>query len=161
MLDQKQLRCRQAFFRSCATIVWNGPMGAFEMPPFDAATTALAKIVAAKTQNNGLMSIAGGGDTMAALANAGVSDQFSYVSTAGGAFLEWLEGKRLPGVEALRRGYFLLTAAMAKLRETDTMFFDNPFKTRLPKVDEALMGRDWPIFAGWASCCAWQPYDKS
>jgi phosphoglycerate kinase len=91
------------FLENCATIVWNGPMGAFEMPPFDKATNGLAKIVAAKTQNNGLMSIAGGGDTIAALANAGVSDQFSYVSTAGGAFLEWLEGKRLPGVEALRR----------------------------------------------------------
>ena len=77
-------------------------MGAFEIPPFDAATTALACAVAAKTQRDGLMSIAGGGDTMAALANAGVNDQFSYVSTAGGAFLEWLEGKRLPGVEALR-----------------------------------------------------------
>jgi phosphoglycerate kinase len=93
-----------SFLENCATIVWNGPMGAFEMPPFDAATNALAKIVAAKTQKNGVMSIAGGGDTMAALANAGVSDQFSYVSTAGGAFLEWLEGKRLPGVEALRKG---------------------------------------------------------
>ena len=92
------------FLKDCATIVWNGPMGAFEIPPFDAATNALAKIVAAKTQNNGVMSIAGGGDTMAALANAGVSHQFSYVSTAGGAFLEWLEGKRLPGVEALRKG---------------------------------------------------------
>ena len=90
------------FLEGCATVVWNGPMGAFEMPPFDAGTTALAKIVAAKTQNFDLMSVAGGGDTMAALANAKVSDQFSYVSTAGGAFLEWLEGKRLPGVEALR-----------------------------------------------------------
>ena len=93
-----------SFLENCATIVWNGPMGAFEIPPFDAATNALAKIVAEKTQNNGVMSIAGGGDTMAALANAGVSHQFSYVSTAGGAFLEWLEGKRLPGVEALRKG---------------------------------------------------------
>ena len=95
-----------SFLENCATVVWNGPMGAFEMPPFDAATNALAKIVAARTQNNGLMSVAGGGDTMAALANAGVSNQFSYVSTAGGAFLEWLEGKRLPGVEALRREQF-------------------------------------------------------
>jgi len=77
-------------------------MGAFEIPPFDAATKALARAVAAKTKNDGVMSVAGGGDTMAALANAGVNDQFSYVSTAGGAFLEWLEGKRLPGVEALR-----------------------------------------------------------
>ena len=91
-----------AFLDSCSAIVWNGPMGAFEIPPFDAATTALARAVATKTQNDGLMSVAGGGDTMAALANAGVNDQFSYVSTAGGAFLEWLEGKRLPGVEALR-----------------------------------------------------------
>jgi len=91
-----------AFLDRCSTIVWNGPMGAFEIPPFDAATKALARAVAAKTKNDGVMSVAGGGDTMAALANAGVNDQFSYVSTAGGAFLEWLEGKRLPGVEALR-----------------------------------------------------------
>jgi phosphoglycerate kinase len=91
-----------AFLETCSTIVWNGPMGAFEIPPFDVATTALAKTVAALTQTKGVMSVAGGGDTMAALANAGVNDHFSYVSTAGGAFLEWLEGKRLPGVEALR-----------------------------------------------------------
>jgi phosphoglycerate kinase len=91
-----------AFLETCSTIVWNGPMGAFEIPPFDMATTALAKTVAALTQTKGVMSVAGGGDTMAALANAGVNDHFSYVSTAGGAFLEWLEGKRLPGVEALR-----------------------------------------------------------
>ena len=90
------------FLKNCATIVWNGPMGAFEIPPFDVATTTLAKIVGAQTQNKNVMSVAGGGDTMAALANAGVYDQFSYVSTAGGAFLEWLEGKQLPGVEALR-----------------------------------------------------------
>jgi len=89
------------FFDQCSTIVWNGPMGAFEIPPFDTATTALARAVALRTQKDGVMSVAGGGDTMAALANAGVNDQFSYVSTAGGAFLEWLEGKRLPGVEAL------------------------------------------------------------
>ena len=91
------------FLASCSTIVWNGPMGAFEIPPFDMATTALAKLVAKITQDNGVMSVAGGGDTMAALANAGVNDQFSYVSTAGGAFLEWLEGKALPGIEALRQ----------------------------------------------------------
>ena len=91
-----------AFLDRCSAIVWNGPMGTFEIPPFDAATTALARAVATKTQNDGVMSVAGGGDTMAALANAGVNDQFTYVSTAGGAFLEWLEGKRLPGVEALR-----------------------------------------------------------
>jgi phosphoglycerate kinase len=87
----------------CRTIVWNGPMGAFEFPPFDSATNALARAVAKSTKAGDTMSVAGGGDTLAALANAGVSDQFSYVSTAGGAFLEWLEGRELPGVEALRR----------------------------------------------------------
>ena len=87
----------------CRTVVWNGPMGAFEFPPFDSATNAVARAVAAATQSGGTLSVAGGGDTLAALANAGVSDQFSYVSTAGGAFLEWLEGRELPGVEALRR----------------------------------------------------------
>ena len=92
----------KSFLNGCSTIVWNGPMGAFEIPPFDASTTALARTVADLTQTKGVMSVAGGGDTMAALVNAGVNDQFSYVSTAGGAFLEWLEGKRLPGVEALR-----------------------------------------------------------
>ena len=92
----------KSFLNKCSTIVWNGPMGAFEIPPFDASTTALARTVADLTQTRGVMSVAGGGDTMAALVNAGVNDQFSYVSTAGGAFLEWLEGKRLPGVEALR-----------------------------------------------------------
>jgi phosphoglycerate kinase len=78
-------------------------MGAFEFSPFDSATNAVARTVAAATQTGETMSVAGGGDTLAALANAGVSDQFSYVSTAGGAFLEWLEGRELPGVEALRR----------------------------------------------------------
>ena len=88
---------------TCRTVVWNGPMGAFEFPPFDSATNHVAKAVAALTVDGSIMSVAGGGDTLAALANAGVSDQFSYVSTAGGAFLEWLEGRVLPGVEALRR----------------------------------------------------------
>ena len=78
-------------------------MGAFEFPPFDAATNALAQAVAALSKNDGVMSVAGGGDTLAALANAGVSDDISCISTAGGAFLEWLEGRTLPGVEALRR----------------------------------------------------------
>lgn len=84
------------------TIVWNGPMGAFEVPPFDAGTVTLAREVAKLTGQGLLSSFAGGGDTLAALQHAGVLDQFSYVSTAGGAFLEWLEGKPLPGVEALR-----------------------------------------------------------
>jgi phosphoglycerate kinase len=85
------------------TVVWNGPLGAFEIEPFDAGTTAIARAVAAKTRAKALMSVAGGGDTVAALAQAGVADDFSYVSTAGGAFLEWLEGRELPGVAALAR----------------------------------------------------------
>jgi phosphoglycerate kinase len=91
-------------FDKAATLVWNGPLGAFEMAPFDRATVAAARHAADLTANNGLLSVAGGGDTVAALNHAGVADRFSYVSTAGGAFLEWLEGKALPGVEALRRG---------------------------------------------------------
>jgi phosphoglycerate kinase len=88
--------------RSC-TLVWNGPLGAFETPPFDTGTNAVAQRVAQLTNDGKLMSVAGGGDTVAALAHAGVVDDFSYVSTAGGAFLEWLEGRELPGVKALRR----------------------------------------------------------
>ena len=85
----------------CKTLVWNGPVGAFEIPPFDRATVALAKKVAELTQAGKLLSVAGGGDTVAALAAAGVEDKLTYVSTAGGAFLEWLEGRELPGVAAL------------------------------------------------------------
>jgi phosphoglycerate kinase len=84
------------------TLVWNGPLGAFETPPFDAATVALAHAVAEATQAGRLRSVAGGGDTVSALRQAGVVDQMSYVSTAGGAFLEWLEGKILPGIRALQ-----------------------------------------------------------
>jgi phosphoglycerate kinase len=83
------------------TLVWNGPLGAFEIPPFDQGTTAVAQKVAALTRAGRLRSVAGGGDTVAALAAAGVTDELSYVSTAGGAFLEWLEGRELPGVAAL------------------------------------------------------------
>jgi phosphoglycerate kinase len=89
--------------KTCKTLVWNGPVGAFETPPFDQGTTAAAKAAAALTAAKALLSVAGGGDTVAALAHAGVVEQFSYVSTAGGAFLEWLEGKDLPGVAALKR----------------------------------------------------------
>ncbi|MEQ8443602.1 MAG: phosphoglycerate kinase [Alphaproteobacteria bacterium] len=85
----------------CRTLVWNGPMGAFEIPPFDQGTMALARKAAELTQAGSLVSVAGGGDTVAALAAAGVTDQFTYVSTAGGAFLEWMEGRELPGVAAL------------------------------------------------------------
>jgi phosphoglycerate kinase len=83
------------------TLVWNGPLGAFEIEPFDVGTNTLARAVAALTQAGTLRSVAGGGDTVSALRHAGVVHQFSYVSTAGGAFLEWLEGKTLPGIEAL------------------------------------------------------------
>jgi phosphoglycerate kinase len=89
--------------KTCKTLVWNGPVGAFETPPFDQGTTAVAKAAAALTEAKALLSVAGGGDTVAALAHAGVVDRFSYVSTAGGAFLEWMEGKELPGVAALKR----------------------------------------------------------
>jgi len=87
----------------CKTVVWNGPLGAFELEPFDAGTVAVAKFVAALTREGKLLSVAGGGDTVAALAHAGVEGDFSYISTAGGAFLEWMEGKVLPGVAALER----------------------------------------------------------
>ena len=87
--------------KTCRTLVWNGPMGAFETEPFDTATVALARTAAALTQDGSLISVAGGGDTVAALAHAGVKDDFTFVSTAGGAFLEWMEGKPLPGVAAL------------------------------------------------------------
>ena len=86
------------------TVVWNGPLGAFETPPFDEATTAFARAIANATQAGRLTSVAGGGDTVAALRRAGVAEQLTYVSTAGGAFLEWLEGRTLPGVAALATG---------------------------------------------------------
>jgi len=89
--------------KNCRTLVWNGPLGAFETPPFDAATVALARTAAALTRDGSLVSVAGGGDTVAALNQAGVGDDFTFVSTAGGAFLEWMEGKELPGVAALTR----------------------------------------------------------
>ncbi len=88
--------------KTCKTLVWNGPMGAFETVPFDAATVALAQIAAALTKEGSLVSVAGGGDTVAALHHAGVAGDFSYISTAGGAFLEWMEGRELPGVKALQ-----------------------------------------------------------
>jgi phosphoglycerate kinase len=89
--------------KTCRTLVWNGPLGAFEVPPFDAATVALAKIAAALTREGSLVSVAGGGDTVAALNHAGVAQDFTFISTAGGAFLEWMEGRVLPGVAALER----------------------------------------------------------
>ncbi len=92
-----------AWIDKAKTLVWNGPLGAFEIPPFDRATLAVAKHAAERTKTAGLNSVAGGGETVAALHQAGVADDFGFVSTAGGAFLEWLEGKALPGVEVLRR----------------------------------------------------------
>ena len=91
----------KASMADCKTVVWNGPLGAFEIAPFDAATTALAQFAAERTKAGALLTVAGGGDTVAALGKAGAVSDFSYVSTAGGAFLEWLEGKELPGVAAL------------------------------------------------------------
>ena len=99
----KSIALYQQEVAGCATLVWNGPLGAFEIPPFDAGTVALARTVADLTVAGKLLSVAGGGDTVAALAAAGVEEKFSYISTAGGAFLEWMEGKTLPGVAALIR----------------------------------------------------------
>jgi phosphoglycerate kinase len=87
----------------CKTALWNGPLGVFEVEPFDAGTNGVAKVVAKLTQAGKIVSVAGGGDTVAALEKAGAAEKFTYVSTAGGAFLEWLEGKTLPGVAALMK----------------------------------------------------------
>ena len=89
--------------KQCKTLVWNGPLGIFEVKPYDKATNQVAQFAAAQTQDHKLLSVGGGGDTNAALNQAGVMDQFSYISAAGGAFLEWLEGKTLPGVKALEK----------------------------------------------------------
>jgi phosphoglycerate kinase len=95
-------RIKEAIDRA-KTLIWNGPLGAFEIEPFDAATNAAAEHAAKRTAAGGLISVAGGGDTVAALNRAGAADRFSYISTAGGAFLEWMEGKTLPGVAALEQ----------------------------------------------------------
>jgi len=83
-------------------LIWNGPLGVFEVPPFDAATVAVAHHAAERAKAGALIAVGGGGDTVAALHHAGVAGDFTFVSTAGGAFLEWMEGKTLPGVEVLR-----------------------------------------------------------
>ena len=93
----------RAYLENCRTVVWNGPLGAFEIQPFDQGTTAVARKVAELPDAGRLLSVVGGGDTLSALAHAGVLEKLSYVSTAGGAFLEWLEGKELPGVAVLRK----------------------------------------------------------
>ena len=99
----KSIAAIEAQLADCRTLVWNGPLGAFEVPPFDAATVAVAQAAAKMTDAGSMTTVAGGGDTVAALAHAGVAERFSYVSTAGGAFLEWLEGRTLPGVAALQQ----------------------------------------------------------
>jgi phosphoglycerate kinase len=103
MLDigPKSVEAVTAWIAKAKTLVWNGPFGAFELTPFDKATMAVARFAAAQTKAGTLVSVAGGGDTVSALNQAGVADDFTYVSTAGGAFLEWMEGKELPGVAAL------------------------------------------------------------
>jgi len=104
MLDvgPKSIEAINAWITKADTLVWNGPLGAFEIPPFDTATVSAAQHAARRTQEGLLVSVAGGGDTVSALNHAGVAEDFSYVSTAGGAFLEWMEGKPLPGVDVLK-----------------------------------------------------------
>lgn len=102
-VGEKTIAAINAKLDECKTLVWNGPLGVFEMKPFDNATNKVAEHAAELTQTGKLMSVAGGGDTVSALANAGVEKKFSYISTAGGAFLEWMEGKELPGVIALKK----------------------------------------------------------
>jgi len=87
----------------CKTVIWNGPLGAFELKPFDKGTNVVAQKVAELTEAGKIISVAGGGDTVSALENAGVADKFTYISTAGGAFLEWMEGKELPGVAIFKK----------------------------------------------------------
>ena len=99
----KTIAAINAKMDECKTLVWNGPLGVFELKPFDTATNAVAAHAAELTQTGKLMTVAGGGDTVSALANAGVENKFSYISTAGGAFLEWMEGKELPGVVVLKK----------------------------------------------------------
>ncbi|MEP0320772.1 phosphoglycerate kinase [Bauldia litoralis] len=103
-IGPKSIATVNGWIDKAKTLVWNGPLGAFEVPPFDTATVAAAKHAAERTRTAGLNSVAGGGETVSALHLAGTSDDFSFVSTAGGAFLEWLEGKPLPGVDVLRQG---------------------------------------------------------
>jgi len=97
----KTVAALEAVFAACKTLIWNGPLGAFEIEPFNAATNAAAQAAARLTREGRLISVAGGGDTVAALNAAGVAEDFTFISTAGGAFLEWMEGKDLPGVAAL------------------------------------------------------------
>ena len=102
-VGEKTIEVINAKLDECKTLVWNGPLGVFEMKPFDTATNAVAQYAAKLTQEGKLTSVAGGGDTVSALENAGVASKFTYISTAGGAFLEWMEGKELPGVQVMKK----------------------------------------------------------
>ncbi len=102
-VGEKTIEVINAKLDECKTLVWNGPLGVFEMKPFDTATNAVAQYAAKLTQEGKLTSVAGGGDTVSALENAGVVSKFTYISTAGGAFLEWMEGKELPGVQVMKK----------------------------------------------------------
>lgn len=102
-VGQKTVEILSQKLQNCKSLVWNGPLGAFEIKPFNKASEDFAKIAANLTKNSGLISVAGGGDVVCALNNCGLADDFTYISTAGGAFLEWLEGKDLPGVKALKK----------------------------------------------------------
>lgn len=102
-VGEKTIAQINAKLEECKTLVWNGPLGVFEMKPFDNGTNSVAQKAAALTEAGKLTSVAGGGDTVSALANAGVADKFTYISTAGGAFLEWMEGKELPGVAVMKK----------------------------------------------------------
>lgn len=102
-IGEKSIAQINAKLKECKTLVWNGPLGVFEMKPFDNATNKVAQKAAELTAAGKLTSVAGGGDTVSALANAGVADKFTYISTAGGAFLEWMEGKELPGVAVMKK----------------------------------------------------------
>ena len=102
-VGQKTIQDLAVKIEDLKTVVWNGPLGAFEIKPFDQGTTALAKIIAGQTKAGKLISVAGGGDVVCALNESGFIDDFSYISTAGGAFLEWLEGKSLPGIKVLSK----------------------------------------------------------
>ena len=100
-IGEKSIKLILDEVKKSRSILWNGPLGAFEVSPFDQATNQAARFASEKTKNGDLISVAGGGDTVAALNKAGATESFSYVSTAGGAFLEWLEGRDLPGVACL------------------------------------------------------------
>ncbi|MBP5615367.1 MAG: phosphoglycerate kinase, partial [Alphaproteobacteria bacterium] len=102
-VGQKTVDLITSKMQSCQTLVWNGPLGAFELKPFDAATNAVAMEAAKLTKAGRLTTVAGGGDTVSALESAGVAQDFTYISTAGGAFLEWMEGKELPGVAVFKK----------------------------------------------------------